>query len=427
MRHLLLFALLLPLQAIAADLHVGPNQQFPTPAAALSAAHAGDSILIHPQPNNAPYARVALLVTQPNLTIAAANAPGDPPVPLSGADADLSGELPNPRAIVQFEREAGHGTLRGFTLTGAHNLSHNGAGVRVNFADDITITHCNISANDMGIMSNGNLHSNPDFPDCRNLRIEHCHLHHNGDQADPGYNHNLYLGGFSVTLFACEVDHPLTGHNVKSRAHLTTILYCRIHDSANREIDLVDQAAHTTIPHSDAYLIGNVIVKDPACQGNRSVIHFGNDGKTDRIGTLYLLHNNIVTPFQSPIVDLSAPNVELQMVNCIVADPTSLTTNHNLTALHNGAKFSAVAISHCAFTPGFKLPPNAEKSLITKSLLPLDPLGFLLHPDSQLSFGLTGNKLPLPRDFQLAQPDPAHALDTLPRKSKSTPNVGAQE
>ena len=41
--------------------------------------------------------------------------------------------------------------------SGAHNASHNGAGVRINQANDILVTHCEIHDNDMGVMSNGKL------------------------------------------------------------------------------------------------------------------------------------------------------------------------------------------------------------------------------------------------------------------------------
>ena len=143
-----------------------------------------------------------------------------------------------PRAIFQFNPEATGCRLEGFELSGAHNESHNGAGVRINQADHVTIHDCSIHDNDMGIMSNGN----GSLASAVDQRIEHCAIHHNGDLARPGYNHNLYLGGTSVTLRFCEVAHSLTGHNVKSRAHYTRVEYCFVHDSANREFDLVDAA-----------------------------------------------------------------------------------------------------------------------------------------------------------------------------------------
>jgi len=69
-----------------------------------------------------------------------------------------------------------------------------------------------------------------------------------------------------VTLSACEVHSSLTGHNVKSRAHFTRVEYCYIHDSANREFDLVDAKATPPSKGSDAVLLGNIIVKNPSAR-----------------------------------------------------------------------------------------------------------------------------------------------------------------
>ena len=129
----------------------------------------------------------------------------------------------------------------------------------------------------MGVMSNGDGTPNA----AADQRIEYCEIHHNGDPAEPGQNHNLYLGGTSVTLSFCEIHSSLTGHNVKSRAHQIRVQYCFIHDSANRELDLVD-SDDTARPESHALLLGNIIVKSPQCAGNRSVIHFGQDGGKER-------------------------------------------------------------------------------------------------------------------------------------------------
>jgi hypothetical protein len=83
-------------------------------------------------------------------------------------------------------------------------------------------------------------------------------------------------------------------------------LACYVHDSANREFDLVDAKGDTSVPGSDAILGGNVIVKARRGGGNRGVIHFGQDGGQEHDGTLWLVHNTIMTPFVSPVIQLSA-------------------------------------------------------------------------------------------------------------------------
>ena len=153
--------------------------------------------------------------------------------------------------------------------------------------------------------------------------IESCLIHSNGDPSEPGYNHNLYLGGTSVHLLGCEVHSSLTGHNVKSRAHVTLVEGCYIHDSSNREFDLVDAKGDTTAPESNATLINNIIVKNPKCEGNKAVIHFGQDGGNEHDGTLELVNNTIVTPFISPVVALDAAKARVNFVNNIVWDAGS--------------------------------------------------------------------------------------------------------
>ena len=64
----------------------------------------------------------------------------------------------------------------------------------------------------------------------------------------------------------------------------------------------------------------NVIVKAKNNTENHTVIHFGQDVGHDRNGTLYLVHNTIVTPFISPVVDLSAPHVRARLIDNLIWD-----------------------------------------------------------------------------------------------------------
>lgn len=307
--------LLLAGSASAAQLDVGPGKPFARIEDALLKAQPGDTILVQPLPDNRPYPKTALSLNQPRITLRSAGT-GANRVVLSGDGFDYSGRGSTPRAIVQFNPQADGCVLEGFVLTGAHNDSANGAGVRINQANDIIVRDCVIHGNDMGIMSGGNGTDSA----AANQLIENCLIHSNGNDKRAGYNHNLYLGGTSVTVIGCEIHSSLTGHNLKSRAHQTSVLACYIHDSANRELDLVDAKGDTTRPDSDAIVAGNIIVKAARCKGNRGVIHFGQDGGNDHDGTLWLVHNTIITPFISPVVTLSSRGAQAQFWNNIVWD-----------------------------------------------------------------------------------------------------------
>lgn len=283
-------------------LRVGAGQPFSRIEDAVASAKPGDRIEVLA----GEYPKTGVRVTTSGLTIQATGK-----VILDGKGFDYSGNGRVPRAI--FQIDADNVSIAGFDLRGAHNESHNGAGIRINAARRATVTDCDIHENDMGIMSNGIANDPTAGAD---QSIERCHIHHNGDPGEPGQNHNLYLGGTSVTLRFCEIDHATTGHNLKSRAHLTRVEHCWIHDAANREMDFVE-AWDTERAGSDAVVVGSMIAKDPNCPGNHGVIHFGRE-KGRRVGTLRLVNDTIETPFSTPMAMLDGGEVSVDLLNCIV-------------------------------------------------------------------------------------------------------------
>ncbi|MDP6379913.1 MAG: right-handed parallel beta-helix repeat-containing protein, partial [Phycisphaerae bacterium] len=351
----------------AATLTVGPGKQFRYIEDANVRAKPGDVVLVFPLKDNKPYEKVAIYVRRERITFRGVVGKDGRRVRVSGKGFKYSGRGRIPRAIFQFNGGGDGGVLEGFELFGAHNKSHNGAGVRINQANNVTIRNCEIHHNDMGIMSNGNGLRKAAI----NQLIESCIIHHNGDPRRPGYNHNLYLGGTSVTLRFSEVHSSLTGHNVKSRAHYTRIEYCYIHDSANRELDLVD-ARDTAGPGSHAVLIGNVIAKDPACPGNRGVIHFGQDGGGEHEGTIFLVHNTIITPFVSPVVELSAPKARAKFIGNIIYDGRAKQKNQTLTRARAGANPGNVTGTRNWLSAGFgnlaATSIDPRKNLVARSL-----------------------------------------------------------
>lgn len=303
------FLLLLPSQAISATLEVGPGKAFTRITDAYEKAAKGDTILVYPKAKGIPYKKVALRVKKNNITFRAAM----PLVKISGEGFKYSGKGKRPRAVFQFDKGADNCRVEGFEIFGARNYSENGAAVRINEANNITVSNCDIHDNDMGIMSNGD----GTGLTAANQRIEYCRIHHNGSAASDHFYHNLYLDGASVVVSSCEIYETFTGHNIKSRAHFTLVQYCYIHDSADREFDLVD-SKETIRPRSDAVLIGNVIVKDPDCKGNRQVIHFGKDIDYYRDGTLYLAQNTIIVPGRSTVVRISSGRAKADLAGNLI-------------------------------------------------------------------------------------------------------------
>ena len=345
----------------AAELEVGPGRDFANIEDANKSADPGDVILVYPRINNEPYEQVAVFVQKSHLTFRAVPGRNKKWVGLSGAGYNYSGIGRVPRAIFQINKAADHCTIEGFDLSEAHNASHNGAGVRINQANHATIRQCNIHNNDMGIMSNGDGTNQTAVAQL----IENCIIHHNGSDEKPGYNHNLYLGGTSVMLRSCEISHSLTGHNVKSRAHITRVVYSYIHHSANREFDLVD-SKDTERKNSHALLLGNIIVKDPKCPGNRAVIHFGQDGGLQHNGTILLVQNTVVTPFISAVVNLSASKSNAILIGNFVCDAGDKVSGQMIGASRKPGNAQQISGTGNWFDRGFQGPDNTLLS-VTKN------------------------------------------------------------
>jgi hypothetical protein len=330
-------ALLLILSAVlpasAATLTVGPGAQFQRIEDANAKAKDGDVIEVLPLADGKACEKTAVMVHRKGLTFRGKIGADGKRVKISGQGFDYSGAGPTPRAIFQINNNADGCTIEGFELEEAHNDSHNGAGVRVERANNATLRNLEIHNCDMGMMSNGDGTQDK----MAGLLVERCVIHHNGNAKDPGQNHNLYMGGTSLTVRFCDIYSSLTGHNVKSRAHYTRVEFCHIHDSANREFDLVDGKGDTTAAESHAVLVGNIIVKAADCKGNKAVIHFGQDGKNEHDGTIFLINNTIVTPYISPVVDLSAAKAKAHFVNNIIYDGGHAAGGQVLVSLRNGA------------------------------------------------------------------------------------------
>ena len=139
----------------AATLEAGPGKRFQRIEEANARAQAGEVILVYPLGGDQPYQTTAVFVRQRRLTFRGMPSEGSRWVKISGKGFDYSGRGSTPRAIFQFNPGADDGVLEGLELADAHNGSQNGAGVRINQANQVTIRNCSIHDNDMGIMSNG--------------------------------------------------------------------------------------------------------------------------------------------------------------------------------------------------------------------------------------------------------------------------------
>ena len=416
----------------AAVLAVGPGKPFARIEDALARAAPGDTVQVFAQPGNQPYRQVAVKLAKPRITLTGVPDERGNRVPIDGSGYNYTGAGPVPRAIFQFDPAAEGCVLENFELTGARNDSQNGAGVRINGASAVTVRACHIHGNDMGIMSNGRLADKS----AADQRILDCLIEANGAPERAGYNHNLYLGGTSVLVRGCEIRSAVTGHNLKSRAHLNRIEACYIHDSANRELDLVDEAGNTDAPESHTLVLGCLLVKRANMNGNKAVIHFGRDGGADHVGTVFLVNNTIVTPYVSPVVDLSAPGARASLFNNILWNGGAAQQGQVVVAMAAKSEATKAQGKNNWLSAGFTFPVGAivaaDNRLGGRGEAPpfVDPArgNYRLRPAKS---GLTGAGLPLARIGLPAVFGQVELLEfrspigAAPRSATDAPDLGA--
>jgi hypothetical protein len=148
-------------------------------------------------------------------------------------------------------------------------------------------------------------------------------------------------------------------------------------------------------------LIGNLVVKDRQCRGNREVVHFGSDGGRDRQGTLYLVHNTVVTPFAAPVVRLSAPGSRAILVGNVVSDGGS-GPEEQLLAVGPGEGGNPVPVAGQWnwFGPGYRL-PGGTRLAADANIAGREPdLDFAwdgyAHPREMPRSSASKNRIPVP-------------------------------
>jgi MYXO-CTERM domain-containing protein len=208
--------------------------------------------------------------------------PGPMPV-FDATGIDLSGVGSIPRAIFQFTGGS-YWVVQHLELKNAANGSANGAAFRATAgAHDILIEDVSIHDCQDGLMSDG----------VATVTIRASDIFHNG--AGDGYSHNLYMQGESTTLLGNHIHDSAGGQNVKLRSRVTVLLYNRIENAGNYEIDLI-QGPGTSQPNANAVLIGNIVIRPPASGNDSQVILFGTDNAAEpaRNGSLYAVNNTFV-------------------------------------------------------------------------------------------------------------------------------------
>lgn len=257
----LIFVLVTDL-AHGAVLRVGPDRDLKQPSAAAAIARDGDVIEI----DAGTYRGDAAVWRRNNLTIRGVG---------GMAHLEAAGRSAEGKAIWVIK---GRNTIvENVEFSGATVSDGNGAGIRQE-GTGLTVQHCYFHDNENGILGGAG-----------NVVIEYSEFAYNG--TGDGRTHNIYIGEHTqrFTLRFSYSHHARVGHNVKSRAQESYILYNRIMDEAegdsSYDIDLPDGGI--------GYVMGNLIQQGPKSD-NSTIMSFGAEGLHFPKNELYVINNTIV-------------------------------------------------------------------------------------------------------------------------------------
>jgi len=289
---MLLAGALVAAPAAARDLHVGPDRELRVPSQAARIARDGDRVLI----DAGVYAGDAAVWLADNLHIAAAG--GEVVLRADGAHAEG-------KAIWVVK---GRNTLvQGIAFEGAVVPDGYGAGIR-HEGLGLTLQRCRFEHNQMGLLS----HNDPRDE----ILIEQSRFAHNG--PGPRHNHNLYVGRIAkLVVRASWLHHARIGHNLKSRAAVTHLLYNRIMDESegysSYAVDLPDGG--------DALLLGNVIQQGPRTE-NWALVSYAAEGRRHSLDRLRMAHNTLVNDAADGVfVHVHPGETEVALANNLLVGP----------------------------------------------------------------------------------------------------------
>lgn len=247
----------------AATLEAGKGKQYPTPSAAINAAHDGDTVLIAP----GTYFDCAM-VPQNNITIA--------------------GTGPNASAVLTDKECAGKAslvidgkdvTIRNLTLTRIRVPDGNGAGIRAE-GQNLTVDHVKFINNQDGILGA----AEPDST----IIIENSLFDSNGS-CDAACAHGLYIGAAKLLrVVNTTFTNTKQGHDIKSRAARTEVIGCHFSNGPNGTGSYDIEA-----PNGGALVArDNIIEKGPKAE-NHTVIVIGDEGVTQPTPEILIENNTL--------------------------------------------------------------------------------------------------------------------------------------
>jgi hypothetical protein len=349
--------------APARRLQVGPTRSFTTPSAAAAAAQSGDVIEI----DAGEYLDDIVVWRQNRITLRGvgggrAHLRSTKIIPfISGNDAA------NGKGI--WVVQGSNTTVENMEFSGAAVTDENGAGIR---DENSGLTVCNgyFHDNENGILGSGGA-----------VLIEYSEFDHNG-KCPQGANcaHNIYIDGGSLFILRYSYSHRAhVGHNVKSRAQETRILYNRIMDETDG-----DASYAIDIPQvGRTFIIGNLIQQGPNTD-NSTIVAYGAESAANGTQELYVVNNTVVNDLHSGTFFDIRGGTTARFVNNIFAGGGSVPTASASITMTTNLVFNPTSGAGLADPANFDYHLTAGSSARDAGTDPgTSPGGFALAPTSQ--------------------------------------------
>ncbi|MBX3438581.1 MAG: right-handed parallel beta-helix repeat-containing protein [Planctomycetaceae bacterium] len=316
-------ALLLPQTADALEYHAGPGQQLESPfEVPWHALQAGDVVFIHWREQAYRYKWVMAGRGTAEQPIIVRGVPG-PEGQLPRIDGEQAVTPPplnfwsEERAVIKIggaripeADDPAHIVIENLEIRGAHpdywffgrgglqTYSDAASAIYVESGSHITIRNCVLRNCANGFFS---AHESSE------VLLEGCELRNNGVRGSIS-QHNSYTASRGMTYQFNRFESlgaGCLGNNLKDRSAGLVVRYNWI-EGGNRQLDLVEgddsEAIRRDPRYRRTFVYGNVLI-EPEDAGNNQIVHYGGDNGDEslyRKGTLYLLHNTVVSQRSGP-------------------------------------------------------------------------------------------------------------------------------
>jgi hypothetical protein len=190
-------------------------------------------------------------------------------------------------------------------------MDNNGAGIRQE-GTNLLVSKCKFDGNENGILAGA--------IDFCNITVEYCEFLNSGSAGDPGYAHNIYIGG--IDTFICRYNYiheaVFEGHELKSRARYNVILYNRIANENSNDSRTID------LPNGGVSILMGNVIEQGANSANSNILGFGLEGLYNSMTSeLYLVNNTFINKKNNgSFIQVPATGVnKLLLKNNIFAGP----------------------------------------------------------------------------------------------------------